>query len=158
MDRTNNIHENGEDRKLKAFAGNKMPYEVPEGYFGELPEKVVQRIRETPVKHVSIRTRAIQLVSVAALLIFAALAAIQFLFNTESDLSSEEALRVEDIYHYSLDNMAELEDHYLVSFLEEDAITLSNLMEDEPDDISDEAIMEYLLAENHTEYYLINEY
>jgi len=158
MDRKNNIHENGEDKKLKAFAGNKMPYEVPEGYFEELPGKVLDRIQQAPVKHISLRTRAIQLASVAAVLIFAALVGVQFLFNRGSELSTEEAFNVEDIYQYSLDNMAELEYTYLMNFIDDDNLAISNLIEDETGSISDEAIMEYLLAENHIEYYIINEY
>lgn len=158
MDRKNDIHENGEDRKLKAYAGKKMPYDVPEGYFEELPATVLARIHDTQKKHPGLRKLMIRMASAAAVLTLLTLAAVHFLTNNGAEFLPEEAFSVEDIYQYSLDNMAELEDIYLISYIDDHSIDLSDLMKDESDSISDEAIMEYLLAENHIEYYIINEY
>jgi hypothetical protein len=158
MDRKNNIHENGDDSKLKAYAGNKLPYDIPETYFEELPGKVLDRIHNVPARQVSMRARMMQLAAAAAVLVIVALASLHFLFNTETELTPDEAFSIEDIYYYNLDNMAELEDAYLMSYIAEDSISLPKLLEDEVDEISDEDIMEYLLAENHIEYYIINEY
>lgn len=158
MDRKNNIHENGEDSKLRSLAGNKMPYDVPEAYFEGLPGKILDRIHHTPEKHISLRTRFIQLSAAAAVLILVVLAAVQYLFNTGTEISTEVAYNIEDIYRYNLDNMAELEDAYLMNFVDDQNIVVSNQAGDETNDISDEAIMEYLLAENHIEYHIMNEY
>lgn len=157
MDHTKNIHDNGHDSKLKALAGKQMPYEVPEGYFEQLPEKVLDRIHEEPERRISLRPRLLRLAAAAAILILIAFSAVQFLFNPETEIAND-SYTINDIYYYNLDNMAELEDSYLMSFLEEESIAYSDLVEHEDSEISDEAIMEYLLAENHIEYYLSDEY
>jgi len=158
MDRPNNINENSADRKLKETAGTSMPYDVPDAYFEELPGRILARIHEVPDKRVGFRPGFIHYASAAAVLVLVALTAIHFLFNTVTEYNTEEAFSIEDIYRYNLDNMLELEETYLMSFIEDDGIDMSGLLTDEVDNISDEVIVEYLLAENHIEYYLLDEY
>lgn len=157
MDHKKNTYDKGEDSKLKTLAGKQMPFEVPEGYFEELPGKVLDRIHEKPQRVIGFRQRIVQLSAAAAILILLAFSAVQFLFSPDTEIATD-ALTLNEIYAYNLDNMAELEDAYLISFLEAENLTYSDLMEDETSEISDEAIMEYLLAENHIEYYILDEY
>jgi hypothetical protein len=157
MEHTKNIHDKGNDSKLRTLAGKQMPFDVPEDYFDQLPGKILDRIHEKPVQRIGFRHPLVQLATAASILILISFSAVQLLFNPAAEVNTIESYSINELYQYNLDNMAELEDSYLISFLEDENIAFSDPLE-EVDEISEEAIMEYLLAENHIEYYFINEY
>ena len=160
MDPTNNIQndENKSDRKLKDLFGKEMPYQVPDGYFGSLPGRTLESIRQKPVRSMFSRRGFKKIAAAAAILIFAAIVATMVFTDRNIDEESADYLSISDIYQYNFNNLADMEETYLLSLIEYDSLDLMSLMFTRTDSISDEAIMDYLLAENHIEYYIINEY
>ena len=78
--------------------------------------------------------------------------------NRNSEEDSYEEFSLLEVYQYNINNLADLEETYLISLIEDESLKTINLMNTDLEGISDEVIMEYLLAENHIEYYIINEY
>lgn len=158
MNTTKDIHENGEDRKLKETFGTSMPYEVPDGYFEQLPEQLLSSVKQSPRRSVIAQRGFRTFAAAAAILIFAALAS-TFIFTDRNSVGEGfENYSMSDIYHYNINNLADLEEAYLYSLIDDDSSGIMNLMLNDTDSVSDDYIMDYLLAENHIEYYIINEY
>ncbi len=160
MKPTNNIHDKGNDldRKLKETFGKNMPYEVPDGYFENLSERSLQTIRRSPVRSLFLHRGFRYFAASAAVFIMAALVITMIFTNRSSSSDNLEEYSLSEIYYYNINNLAELEESYLLSFFADDSLDIKGMMESETDSISDEIIMEYLLAENHIEYHILNEY
>ena len=157
MNDTKNIHENGEDGKLRDLAGNKMPYEVPDGYFDELPGKVLESIKKQATPSLLQRSGFRKFVAAAAIFIFAALIINMVFTNRNTDSDSYSEFSMSQIYEYNINNLADIEDTYLMSLIEDESIATIDLMGEDTLEVSDNIIIEYLLAENHIEYRIINE-
>lgn len=158
MDRPNNINENRKDRKLKDLAGTSMPYDVPDGYFEDLPAKVLDRIHKESEKKVGLRRIYVRFAAAAAIFVFATLIITMLFNNQNATIETNDEFSMIDIYQNSISSLADLEDAYLLSLIEEDSLDSFIMNEDDLDDISDEIIIEYLLAENDIEYHIINTY
>jgi hypothetical protein len=160
MEPTNNIHGNGngQDSKLKETFGKKMPYEVPDGYFENLPERTLESIRQTPERSLLLQRGFRYFAAAAAVFIMAALVITMVFSEKDSQENNLEEYSLSDIYRYNIDNLADLEEAYLLSLIEDDSLSMTGFFEIETESISDEVIMEYLLAENYIEYHIINEY
>lgn len=154
-------NESSSDRKLKEQFGNKTPFQVPEGYFEELPGKVLDACKSSDAKTQGVRFLSIgyrRLAVAATILLFVASAiTIVFMNNTlEEDALLEYSNS--ELYQYNINSLLDLEESYLFSLVEDDSLKSIKLLDDELDDVSDDIIIEYLLADNHIEYYINNEY
>ena len=160
MEPTNNIHDNGngQENRLKETFGKKMPYEVPDGYFEHLSEQTLETIRKTPVRSLFLQRGFRYFAAAAAVFIMAALVITMVFTNRSSGNDNLEEYSLSEIYYYNINSLVELEESYLLSFFAGDSLDIMGIMEVDTDSISDEIIMEYLLAENHIEYHIINEY
>ena len=157
MNSTSNIHKNGDDKRLNDLFGKNMPYEVPEGYFDELPERVMSSVRQAPSSQTFIKRSYRYIFAAAAALIMAAMVITMVFSERSSEDDGLEAYSISDIYQYNINSLAELEEAYLLTLIDNDSLDMIGLMGYEKDSITDEIIMEYLLAENHIEYHIINE-
>lgn len=163
MNSPNNIgnNESGSDRKLKEQFGNKMPFQVPEGYFEEFPGKVLDACKSNDAKTQGFRFLSggyRRLAVAATILLFVASAiTIVFMNNTLEEDALHEYSNSE-LYQYNINSLLDLEESYLFSWVENDSLKSIKLLDDELEDVSDDVIMEYLLADNHIEYYINNEY
>ncbi len=163
MSTTNNIQndENKSDGKLKDLYGKEMPYQVPDGYFEDLPKQVLESCRQSrqqPDRRLYLQKGVLRIVAAAAVLIMAALVITMVFTNRSSVGKSFEEYSISDIYRYNINSLADLEEAYLLTLTDNDSIDMMGLMIPEADSISDEIIIDYLLAENHIEYFIINEY
>ncbi|MCK4569484.1 MAG: hypothetical protein KAT76_04285 [Bacteroidales bacterium] len=163
MKPANNIQngKNGSDRKLKDLLGKEMPYQVPDGYFEGLPDHLLDACRQSrqePKRRLYLQTGFLRIAAAAAVLIMAALVITMVFTNRPSEVEGFVEYSMDEIYFYNINSLADLEETYLLSLIESDNLDLMGLMVNKADSISDEAIMDYLLAENHIEYYIINEY
>ena len=161
MTATNNIQnsEDGIDSRLKELFGNESPYKVPDGYFEELPAQVLESCHKSDNKSIRpLYRKAVfrNIAAAAAILIMAALVITMVYTNrqTQADIFTDYSLK--DAYQYNFNNLADLEEAYLLSLIGAEADEDLFLIETDAGDISDEDIIEYLLAENHKEYYTFN--
>jgi hypothetical protein len=154
---TNTGNDNGIDRRLKDQFGNKMPFEVPHGYFESFPERVMASIKERPARHLPAPLQRKLLVA-ASMLILAAISLLLILNSRQTSPPEPVAFSAQDIYMSGMSNLAELEDAYLLSLVEEENLNLTEVMTGDTNELSRQAIIDYLLAENHIEYYLNTEY
>jgi len=157
MNHDKNIHDNGEDGKLKSLAGNKMPYKVPDGYFDDLPLRVLDSIKRQSGPSLFQRNWFIKFTAAAAIFIFAALIINMVLTNSNTDDDSFSEFSISQIYEYNLNSLADIEEAYLLSLAEDETLPAIDLMKGDTLEVNDEIIIEYLLAENHIEYRIINE-
>jgi len=163
MSATNNIQndENKSDRKLKDLFGKEMPYRVPDGYFEDLPDQVLESCRQSkqkPGRRIYLQSGFLRIAAAAAVLIMAALVITMVFTQRQSEAEGIVEYSMNEIYFYNINNLADLEETYLLSLIYDDSIYMTDFMGGETPDISDEIIIEYLLAENHIEYHIINEY
>jgi len=158
MNTTKHIHDNGEDRKLKDTFGNKMPYEVPDGYFEHLPTQILESISQKPARSLFVQRGLMLFTAAAAVFIIAALVITMVFTNRSASTEAYDEFSMHEIYQYNINNLADLEEAYLLSLIEDENSNLSDLMNIADDSISNDYMMEYLLAENHIEYHIINEY
>jgi len=158
MNPTKDIFENGSDQKLKDQFGKEMPYIVPDGYFDHFPEQVLDAIKKKPVRKTFILGGFRKIAAVAAVFILAAMV-ISYIFSYRSDeVDDLNDFSMLDIYEYNINSLVDLEEAYLFSLLEDDLLDLQSFLVPDTSGISDEFIIDYLLAENHIEYLIINEY
>lgn len=153
----NTENDNGIDRRLKDQYGNSMPFDVPHGYFESFPEKVMASIKERPARRLSAPIHR-KLLAAASLLILAAISLLLILHSRQTSPPEPVAFSAQDVYLSGLSSLAEMEDAYLLSLVEEENLNLSEVMTGDTNELSRQAIIEYLLAENHLEYYLNTEY
>jgi hypothetical protein len=157
MTNKNNIHENGSGSRLKEQFGTANPFGVPEGYFESHPEKIMDQVRDIKGKKIYLQPR-IRNLAVAAIILMLVTFGSVFLFNGNENIDeSLPDISMSDLYMYNIHNLADLEDTYLMSLLD-DNIDIQSMMLPDTADISDETIKEYLLAENHIEFLLLTEY
>jgi hypothetical protein len=158
MTNKEDIHENGSDSKLKGHFGNANPFEVPEGYFESQPDRIMDKVREIKGKKIYLQPRIRNLAAAAVILILVTIGSV-FLFNGQEDIDeSLPDISMSDLYMYNINSLAELEESYLLSLINSDSLDLQVFMAPDTSDINDDIIREYLLAENHIEYLLLNEY
>ena len=149
---------NGTDRLREKF-GKSSPFTAPEGYFEGLPSIILERARNTrhlekPVKVVF--SRPTMLAAAASVVILAGIAAIMlFMWHKPYDDATEDFTYLE-LYQYNFSNLAELEETYLLSMVSEIADPDLFTLPVDTTGISQEDMIEYLLAENHIEYLTIN--
>ena len=163
MSTTNNIQndENKSDGKLKDLFGKEMPYQVPDGYFEDLPKQVLESCRQSrqlPDRRLYLQKGFVRIAAAAAVLIMAALMITMVFTQRQSETEDPVEYSMREIYLYNINNLADLEETYLLSLINDDSLYMTDIMGGETPDVSDEIIMEYLLAENHIEYHIINEY
>lgn len=155
-----NIHGNDDpaDQRLKAAAGKNNPFRAPEGYFESFPERMLEISKQADQgtrARQRIRKTMIWSAAAAVLLLAAWGASIWFQDpGEEEDLYAE--FTILDAYQLNLNHLAQLEDEYLISLLEEENISGLFTTDIDDTDISDDAIIEYLLTENHIEYQIAN--
>ncbi len=163
MNNTNNIHgnENGSDQRLKDMFGKEIPYRVPEAYFEGLKSRVLETCKSNDTivsQSTFLSGRYNWLAAAAAILLFAgSVLTIVFMNKQTEDLSLDE-YSMSEIYRYSINSLADLEEVSIFSFIEDDSLKTIQFISDETENISDDIIIDYLLAENHIEYHIINEY
>lgn len=158
MNTTKHIHDNSEDRKLKDQFGNSMPYEVPDGYFEDLPARALESIRQAPEPGFLFRRSFRRIAAAAAIFVMAALVITLVFSRRSTTIETNDEFSMIDVYQNTINSLADLEEAYLLSLVDVESLNSIQLINDDLDDVSDEAIMEYLLAENHVEYRIINEY
>ena len=158
MNITKHIHDNTEDRKLKDQFGNSMPYEVPDGYFKDLPARTLESIRQAPEPGFLFRPSFRRIATAAAIIVMAALVITLVFSRRSTTIETNDEFSMIDIYQNTINSLADLEEAYLLSLVDVESLNSIQLINDDLDDVSDEAIMEYLMAENHIEYRIINEY
>ena len=160
MSTTNNIQndENKSDGKLKDLFGKEMPYQVPDGYFEDLPKQVLESCRQQPYRRLYLQKGFLRIVAAAAVLIMAALVITMVFTQRQSETESSVEYSMKEIYLYNINNLADMEETYLLSLIDDDSTYMTDILGGGTPDVSDEIIMEYLLAENHIEYHIINEY
>lgn len=147
------------EQMLKETVGREMPFKVPEGYFDMLPENMLAKCKESDKAVVRsfyngplFRTMA----TAAAVLILAFV--INFMLNdAPAETESYTVFSMQEVYEYNFSNLAELEEAYLLSFVEDEAMQELFINESSDVDITEEDIIDYLLAENHIEYLIIND-
>lgn len=161
MNPHNNISnpEKGSDKKLKERFGNKMPYDLPDGYFDELSGRMLDACKSkdttVPGKRFIPGGFKKMLAAAAIVLFTSTLISIVFM-NRPREEDPLQEYSVSEMYQ-SINSLVELEDSYLLSWIENDSLKSLKVMDDGIDNISDAAIIDYLLAENHIEYHIINE-
>ena len=162
MTATNNIQnsEDGVDHRLKEIFGNDTPLKIPDRYFEELPARVLESCRNSDSKSIrSLYRKAVfrNIAAAAAILIMAALVITMVYTNRQTQTDTFTDYSLKDVYQYNFNNLADLEEAYLLSIIGAEADEGLFLIETDAGDISDEDIIEYLLAENHIEYYTFNQ-
>ena len=158
MDNKKNIQENESDSRLKEIFGAKNPFEVPEGYFDTVADRALENIRDGKGKRIFLNQGTRNFAAAAAILLLGILASV-YLFNGKENIDeSLQDISMSDLYMYNINNLAEIEETYLMSLLDMDSLDFQNVIAPDTTDISDDVIKEYLLAENHIEYLLISEY
>lgn len=159
MNAEKNIHEEQADSKLRKQFGEEMPYEVPGSYFEDNPDRMLDMVRRNAgrKKYFLLNTSR-RIAASAAIFVIAALA-LMYIFSNNNDIEgSLTEINYSDVYWHSISSLAELEESYLISLVDTDSLNIQTLMAPDTTDISDEAIIEYLLAENHIEYLILSEY
>lgn len=157
MNATKHIHDNT-DRKLKDQFGNKMPYEVPDGYFEDLPARTIESIRQAPEPGFIFRRGFRRIAAVAAIFIMAALVITMVFTRQSNTIETNDDFSMIEVYQNTINSLADLEEAYLISLIDVESLNSIQLIDDDLESVSDDAIMEYLLAENHVEYRIINDY
>jgi hypothetical protein len=155
MNDPGNINDKNRPRQMKAQYGNKMPYEVPEHYFDELPGKLMDTVRAHSAVKVHMRARLRKIIAAAALIIAAALVLTAVFTGRPSAEPAVDEYSMFDIYEFNFNNLADMEEAYLMSLIGTDSLVFDGLMVSDTAAISDEAIIDYLLAENHVEYNIL---
>ena len=158
MNTTKHIHDNTEDRKLKDQFGNSMPYEVPDGYFEDLPARALESIRQAPTRSLFLRSGFRRIAAAAAIFVMAALVITLVFSRRSTTIETNDEFSMIDIYQNTINSLADLEEAYLITLIDVESLNSIQLINDDLDNVSDEAIVDYLLAENHIEYRIINEY
>ncbi|RLD80687.1 MAG: hypothetical protein DRJ15_06430 [Bacteroidetes bacterium] len=158
MNTTKHIHYNTVDRKLKDQFGNSMPYELPDGYFEDLPTRALESIRHAPEPGFLFRRNFRRIAAAAAIFLMAALVITLVFSRRSTTIETNNEFSMIDSYQNTINSLADLEEAYLMSLVDVESLNSIQLINDDLDNVSDEAIMEYLLAENHIEYRIINEY
>ncbi len=152
---TSNFHDNEKDF---LFQGSEKPpkgFSVPEGYFENFEQKMLEKIKDFPaveetivVKPIGIQ-KIISVMAIAASIIWAAFV----LFTPEEEFptkdSSSTYAEVEDL---SIDDFYGLDDYVLAENIS--LAELEDISFDE-DYLSEEEIYEYLLDENYTEFEIL---
>ncbi len=159
MSANKHIGQENTDRRLRELFGKDMPYETPEGYFDELPGRIMSSVR----KEAGRKRRSIVMMTrysvAAAITVLAAISILLVMMNRQQQ-GVEEPLTysVHDVYMTGIDNLSDLEESYLLTMVDEDSLDLGELMSADAGDLEEETIINYLLADNHIEYYFIEEY
>jgi len=85
-----------------------------------------------------------------------AIISIIFLLNRNGIDTIEAGYTIENAYEFSISNLAELEEAYLISLLGDELPDFPEMMND-AENLSGDEIIQYLLAENNIEYYSFND-
>jgi|GEM_PF-710472 len=159
MTPTKNIHEDSEEQKLNEAFGKDMPFKVPEAYFDNLPEQVLANCKasDNTSAHAFYQRPMFRAMPTAAAILIIAFVITFMMNDTAATSESYSDLTVQEIYEYNFNNLAELEEAFLLSMLEDESIEQLLMNETDEIEISAEDIMDYLLAENHIEYLIIND-
>lgn len=159
MNENSNIHDEQFDKRLIEKFGKEMPYEVPESYFDDHMDRMLDIARKNSGrKNHFIPNNGRKIAAAASILLIAALALVlMFSNNNEIEVSLTD-INDSDVYWHNISSLAELEESYLISLIDADSLNIRSLMLPDTPDISDEAIIEYLLAENHIESLILSKY
>jgi hypothetical protein len=159
MSENSNIHDEQFDKRLVEKFGKEMPYELPESYFENYPERILDIARmNSGRKNYFLHNTATRIAAAAAILLIVAFALV-YMFSNNSEIEVNLTdINDLDAYWHNISSLAELEESYLISLIDTDSLNIECLMLPDTSGISDEAIVEYLLAENHIEYLLTSEY
>lgn len=159
MNENSNIHDEQFDKRLIEKFGKEMPFELPESYFENNPDRILNIARmNTGRKNYFMLNIGRRIAAAAAILIIAAFALVyMFSYNNEIEVTLTD-INDSDVYWHNISSLAELEEYFLISLIDTDSLEIQTLMAPDTADISDEAIIEYLLAENHIEYLILSEY
>ncbi len=137
-----------------------MPYAVPQGYFDTLPDRIMERCRLESHRVPGPRTRIlhgrIYIPAAAAILLLTAVLSITFLLNRSGIENMETGYTIGNVYEFSISNLAELEEAYLISLLGDEPTDFTAMMSG-ADNLSEDEIIQYLLAENNIDYYSFND-
>lgn len=155
MNPDKNIHDS--EKRLKEAFGKGSPFSTPDGYFEQLPERTMDKIRQSSGKQV--RLHGIRKFAAAASIIVL-LGMTALLIFSNRDNNSEEALEysLQDLYELNISSLLELEDAYILSYSGEELPDMQSLMGVDSLMLTQDEIREYLLADNHIEYLIINNY
>ncbi|HSG68602.1 MAG TPA: hypothetical protein VK994_07845 [Bacteroidales bacterium] len=152
-----------EEHKLKMRFGNESPFREPEGYFEALPQTVLNKAlgqKKNQVKKswpVTITFNRI-LATAAAVILLVGVSITIMLMNRAPAAESAEDYSLMEIYQYNFGNLAELEEAYLMSLAGDKGGENIFALPVDTTGITNEDIINYLLAENHIEYLTINQY
>lgn len=147
------------DQRLKDIFGNNTPYDVPDGYFDALSDRVVDSCKKKKQnRSLFLHPVFRRVVAAAAVLLLAALVITVVFTNRQKETDAFTDYTLEEVYRFNINNLAEFEEAYLLSLISDDNIDKLLIMEEESSDISDDEIISYLLAENHVEYYAFTDY
>jgi hypothetical protein len=148
------------EQRLSDAAGKQMPYTVPQGYFDTLPGRIMERCRlesrGIPRERTRFFHRRNYITAAAAILLPAAIISIIFLLNRNGIDTMEAGYTIGNAYEFSISNLAELEEAYLISLLGDELPDFPEMMND-AENLSGDEIIQYLLAENNIEYYSFND-
>lgn len=162
MNEQKNINEDQQrENRLKSVAGNKNPFQVPEGYFDDLPDQLIQAVKENSnqKRNYLRRIPAYARYAAAAVIIIMVAWSLVYLLNGVEGSSGETlTFTPEEIYQYNFNNLAQLEEQYLLSLLEAESLEDLSISSIDNADLSDDEIIDYLLSENHIEYHAITGY
>jgi hypothetical protein len=162
MSKSKNINEDQhQENRLKSLAGNKNPFQVPDGYFDNLPDHLIQVVKENSnqKKNYFQQIPTFTRYAAAAIVIIMVAWSMVYLFNGVEG-SSEEMLTFThgEIYQYNFNNLAQLEEVYLLSLIESESFEDLSISSIDNADLTDDEIIDYLLSENHIEYHAITGY
>ena len=147
------------DQRLKDIFGNNTPYDVPDGYFDALSDRVVVACKKKKQnRSLFLHPVFLKVTAAAAGLFLAALVITVVFTNRQTETDAFTDYTLEEVYRFNINNLAEFEEAYLLSLISDDNIDKLLIMEEESSDISDDEIISYLLAENHVEYYAFTDY
>ena len=157
MTSKNNIRTDLEkaEKNLKLRFGTRSPFSAPDGYFDEFPSRVLEKARSTKGKtRVTGTFRPLfgRMAVAASILILAGLAIVLMLLRQEPANTQAEDYTIMEVYRYNFGNLAELEEAYILSIAGEDVSDDIFSVPADTTGISQEDMIEYLLAENHIEY------
>jgi hypothetical protein len=93
----------------------------------------------------------------AAIFLFGAIIITLVFTNRTTNSDNYNEFSMSQIYNYNINNLADLEESYILSLIEDAGMQTIDLMGGDTLEVSDEIIIEYLLAENHIEYHIANE-
>lgn len=163
MTTRNNITENPEhiDDKLKALTGKNEPFKVPDGYFDELPVRMLGAYRKNrdlrrPFLHFI--PPVVRYAAAASILILAIWGSSVLFFNGQDETHDVAEFTAEEVYRYNLTHLAQLEEEYLLLLTEAPYTETFYSTDIEETGITNEEIIDYLLSENHIEYHTITGY